>query len=297
MSQASMSSFDEEHVRSLSASLGEPSWLLHARLAAFKQFAELPLEKSPLYSKYATAFSFPLEGFKAALGGSEIDFRSFFGGFLSGKEKDILLQGNETVVHSELGEDLRKKGVDLMPLHQALKEDEPNVRRLFERRMVKSEGDKFAAFVNAFFNGGTFVRVPSGVVLDRPLRRMLVLDSPGTSVIDQTFVVAEEQSRLVYLEEIYSKGSPTKAFVASTAEISARPDSHVDFSSIQLLNDQTTHVSNRGADVSTDARATVSSLSLGAAFERSRTNFYLNGRGSFAEGFEIFFTDGKQKYA
>ena len=296
MSQKSISSFDEEHVRSLSGSLVEPSWLLHARLEGFKQFDELPLEKSPLYSKYATAFSFPLEGFEVAPGGSEIDFRSFFGGFLSGKEKDILLQGNETVVHSELGEDLRKKGVDLMPLHQALKEDEPNVRRLFERRTVKSEGYKFAAFVNAFFNGGTFVRVPSGVVLDRPLRRMLVVDSPGTSVIDQTFVVAEEQSRLVYLEEIYSKGSPTKAFVASTAEITARPDSHVDFSSIQLLNDQTTHVSNRGADVSTDARATVSSLSLGAAFERSRTNFYLNGRGSFAEGFEIFFTDGKQKY-
>jgi len=56
------------------------------------------------------------------------------------------------------------------------------------------------------------------------------------------------------------------------------------------------HLSNRAIDTADDARATVSSLSLGASVSRSRMNFLLNGRGSFAEGFELFFTDGKQRY-
>ena len=296
LTQTAMSSFDENLVRSISASLHEPSWLTDSRLEAFRQFVALPPEKNPLYTKYAGTFGFPLDGFGVVPGHAEVDFRSFFSGFLTGKESDIILQGNETQVHTELSPELTSKGVNLMSFHDALRQEEASVRKLIEGRLVKSEGDKFAAFVNAFFNGGAFVRVPAGVTLDRPLRRMLLLDSPRTSVIEQTFVIAEEQARLIYLEELYSKGPAAPAFVASTTEVLARPNSHVDLSAIQLLNDQTIHVANRGVGLSSDARATVSSLSLGAALERSRTNFHLNGRGSFAEGFEIFFTDGKQRY-
>jgi Fe-S cluster assembly protein SufB/Fe-S cluster assembly protein SufD len=162
--------------------------------------------------------------------------------------------------------------------------------------MVKSENDKFAAFVNAFFNSGCLVYVPRGVILDRPLRRMLLLDSPKTSVVDQIFVYAEEQSKLVFLEELYSKGSSSPTLVASNTEVRARPGAQVDFSSIQLLDERATHVTSRAIDTSDDSRATVSSLSLGSEVSRSRMNFYLNGRGCLAEGFEIFFTDSKQRY-
>lgn len=295
MSQTAVS-FDENLVRSISSSLKEPSWLTGLRLDAFKQFATLPPEKNPLYTKYVSTFDFPIDKFTIIPGQSEIDFRSFFSDFLSGKESDIMLQGNETHVHTELSEDLRSSGVKLMTLHEALDQDEAFVRNLFERRLVKSESDRFAAFVNAFFGGGVFVRVPAGATIDRPLRRMLLLSSPRTSIIEQIFVVAEEQSRLVFLEELYSKGGGSAAFVASTTEILAKPSSHVDFSTVQLLDDQATHVSNRGVGISNDSKATVSSLSLGSAVSRSRTNFLLNGRGSVAEGFELFFTDGKQRY-
>jgi FeS assembly protein SufD len=296
LSQTAVSSFDEDLVRSISASLHEPSWLTSSRVEAFRQFSVLPPEKNPLYTKYVSTFNFPLEGFRLVPGRSEIDFRTFFKDYLTGKESDIILQGNETQVHTELSKELASMGISLMSFHEALRQEEGKIKKLIEGRLVKSEGDKFAAFVNAFFNGGAFIRVPAGVTLERPLRRMLLLDSPRTSIVEQTFVIAEEQARLVYLEELYSKGQPSQSFLASTTEILAGPSSHVDFSSIQLLDDQTTHVSNRGVEISNDARATVSSLSLGAALERSRTNFYLNGRGSLAEGFEIFFTDGKQKY-
>ncbi|MDG6952696.1 MAG: Fe-S cluster assembly protein SufD [Nitrososphaerota archaeon] len=296
MSQASLSSFDEDHVKEISASFGEPSWLTGARLEAFRQFNSLPPEKNPLYTKYAKTFDLALDRFKLAQDRTKVDFRSFFSGYLTGGESDILLQGNETQVHAELSEDLASKGVNLMSFHDALGQAEGEVRKLIEGRLVKSGTDKYAAFVNAFFNCGTFVRVPRGVVLNKPIRKMLLLDSPRTSVIEQTFVIAEEEARLVFLEEQYSKGTPAPAFVASTTEVLAKPNSHVDFSSIQLLDDQTAHLSNRGIGISNDARATMSALSLGASFSRSRTNFYLNGRGSFGEGFEIFFTDGKQRY-
>ncbi|HYB06598.1 MAG TPA: SufD family Fe-S cluster assembly protein [Nitrososphaerales archaeon] len=296
MSQTALSSFDEDLVRSLSASLEEPDWLTNTRLEAYKEFASLPPEKNPLYTKYVSTFNFPLEQFRLVPGKSRVDFRSFFADFLTGKERDIVLQGNETQVHAELSDDLSSRGVNLMSFHEALKSDEAKVRALVEQRLAKPGSDKFVAFASAFFNSGTFVRVPRGVVLDRPLRRMLLLDSPRTAIVELNFVIAEEQSKLVFLEELYSKGAPGPSLVASTTEIRARPDSHVDFSSIQLLDDLATHVSNRTVETASDSRVTVSSLSLGASVSRSRMNFLLNGRGSFAEGFEIFFTNAKQRY-
>ena len=295
MSQAALS-FGEDLARELSKALHEPDWLTSRRLEACSSFASLPPETNPLYTKYVSAFGFPVEQFKMTASKSQVDFRTFFSGFLTGKESDIILQGNETQVHAELGEGLASKGVSLTSFHEALRADEQKVKALVEHRNVGSSSDRYAAFVNAFFNGGVFVRVPRGVSLDKPLRRMLLLDSPKTPVIEQVFIVAEEESRLVFLEELYSKGPSSPSLVASNLELIARPGSHVDFSAIQLLDGQATHISNRAVDISNDARATMSSLSLGASVSRSRTNFLLNGRGSLAEGFEIFFTDARQRY-
>jgi Fe-S cluster assembly protein SufB len=295
LSQTAVSSFDADLVRSLSVSLKEPDWLTNFRLDAYRQFVDLPPEKNPLYTKYVSTFNFPIDQFKMVPGQAKIDFRGFFSGFLTGKESDIILQGNETQVHAELSKDLSSKGVNLTSFHQVLADEEAKVRKLVEQRLVKSSSDKLAAFVNAFFNGGIFVRVPRGVILDKPLRRMLLLGAPRTSIVEQNFVIAEEESKLVFLEELYSK-SATPSLVASNTEILARPSSHIDFSSIQLFDEQAAHISNRSVEVSNDSKATVSSLSLGASVSRSRMNFLLNGRGSLAEGFEIFFTDAKQRY-
>jgi FeS assembly protein SufD len=296
LSQESLSSFNENTVKSLSASLNEPSWLTESREEAFQEFAKLPPEKNPLYTKYVSTFNFPIDQFRMIPGQTGFDFRTYFKDFLSGKERDIILQGNETHIHAELSEDFASQGVKLMSFHDALAGDEALVKKLVQQRAVRSSSDKFAAFVNAFFNSGTVALVPSGVALDRPLRRMLLLDNPRTSIVDQTFIVAGEQSKLVFLEELYSKSGTTPALVASTTEIHADPGSRLDFSSIQLLDENAIHVSNRGVVTANDSRATVSSLSLGAAVSRSRMNFLLNGRGSLAEGFEIFFTHGKQRY-
>ncbi|MDV3277644.1 MAG: Fe-S cluster assembly protein SufD [Nitrososphaerales archaeon] len=296
MAQQLMGEFNEEAVRALSAYLKEPSWLTEFRLKSFQSFASLPPEKNPLYTKYANISSFDGSGFGAKPQKSEVDLRTFFKDYLTGKENNILLQGNETEVHAELAESLSATGVKLLPLHEALVLDEALVRRVFSLKMVKSEDDRFAALVNAFFNSGTFVYVPKGVEVSHPLRKMLVTNDPSTSVLEQTIIYAEEGSKVGFLEELYSAHASGPSLVASTVEVHAGPGAHVDFSSIQLLDDQAVHLSNRAIEVMNDAKATVSALSLGSAVVRSRMNFFLDGRGSQAEGFEIFFTDGKQRY-
>ncbi len=296
MSQQVSGGFDEELVKALSDSLNEPGWLKQARLKAFGEFVSLPLEKNPLYTKYARVSAFDLSQFKMKTERPQVDFRAFFKDYLTGSERNILLQGNEAGVHSEVQEELRSKGVLLLPISEAVEKHEALLRPLFEGRLVKSGQDRYAAFVNAFFNSGTFVHVPRGVQVGGPLRKMLLTDSPGSGIVEQTFIHAEEDSKVVFLEELYSRGSAAPSLVASTVEIHASPNSAVDFSSIQLLDGEAVHLSNRAIGAASDSRVTVSSLSLGASVSRSRMNFLLNGRGALVEGFEIFFTDDKQRY-
>ena len=297
MSQESVNRFGEELVRSISSSLREPSWLADARLDALREFASLPEETNPLYTKYSRISAFDLSAFSVSAHPSPpADLRTYFKDFLTGSESNISLQANDAHIHTDLDADLASLGVRLTPIHEAIATDEEGMKKLFSAKLIRTSTDKYAAFVNAFFNCGTMVRVPRGAAVAKPLRRMLLLDSPKSAIVDRTFIVAEEESKLTFLEELYSKGVPSPALVASNVEVQAMPASHIDFSSIQLLGDQAVHVSNRAIRTLSDSKATVSALGLGASVSRSRMNFLLDGRGSVAEGFEIFFTSKKQRY-
>ena len=292
-----LGAFDEAHVRAISQSLKEPSWLTEFRLQSLGDFASLPHERNPLYTKYVRTFDFNLGEFGSAPAPEAVDFREFFSGVLTGKERNIALLANGAMVHGELDDDIAKSGVELISLQDAMAQDEGFVRKLFDQKKIKSGSDRLAAFVNAFFNCGTIVRVPPGISVDRPLRRMLLLDKPRSGIVEQNFLVAGDASSVNFLEEFYSKGDESgTSLVASNTEIFAGPSSHVDFSSVQLLDSGTTCITNRAVDSADGSHTTMSALSLGANVLRSRTNFHLNGRGSVAEGFELFFTDGKQRY-
>jgi len=295
MAQQVAGAFTEETVKSLSSSLAEPEWLERFRLDAYRNFVALPLETSSLYTKYAYLSKFDPAQFPLRSGKETIDLRSFFTDYLTGKERNILLQGNDVEIHSEIDEALSKSGVRLMSLHEALSRNEALVREVFTHKLVGSK-EKFAAFSNAFFNSGTLVYVPRNVVVTEPLRRMLLVSSPRSSIIEQTIIYAEEGSRAVFLEELYSRENPEPSLVSSVVEVHAKGGAAVDLSSIQLLDEKAVYLTNKCASAASDARVTVSSLFLGSSITRSRMNFEMNGRGSAAEGFEIFFTNARQRY-
>ena len=124
-----MGTFDESLVKSLSESFSEPAWLEEARLQAFHEFASLPLEKNPLYTKYARIGEFDVGQFGVSKPASAPDLRTFFQGFLTGHERNILLQGNETEVHWQIR--FRGKAPGLGTLMRAGLQ--PMLRRMLER--------------------------------------------------------------------------------------------------------------------------------------------------------------------
>lgn len=296
MAQSTVSRFTEEQAESLSKALQEPGWLRDYRLEALRKFTSLPLETSPLYTKYAGVSAFDPEQFTVGPGQPRLDLRKHFEGYLTGKETNIVLQGNSTTVHVDLDEAYSKSGIEVLTFHEALAKHEQLLRSLLARRLANPSEEKYAAFNAAFFNSGVFVRVPRGVAAPSTLRRMLVTRTPSSSIVETTIIYAEEASKFNYLEEVYSAASTGPYLVSSTFDVFAEDTAQVDCSSLQLLDDHAVYLSNQGVSVSANAKASLASILLGGRITRSRFNLGLNGRGSSFEGYQVFFCDGKQRY-
>ncbi len=296
MAQRSLSRFTEEQVESLSKSLGEPNWLKEYRLEALRKFTSLPLETSPLYKKYEGVSAFDPEQFSVEPADERPDLRTHFGNYLTGKETNIILQANTSTLHVDLDHDFAKSGVEVLDMREAIAKHGQLVRELLAKRLADPAKEKYAAFNAAFFNSGTFIRVPSGVGAPSSLRRMLVTRNPSSSLVEMTIIYAEEVSRLNYLEELYTAESKSQFLVSSTLDVFAEHGAQVDTSALQLLDDRAVYLSNSGVSVETNAKATLASILLGGMITRSRFTLGLNGRGSSFEGYQVFFCDGQQRY-
>jgi FeS assembly protein SufD len=296
MAQSAVSRFTEEQVESLSKSLREPNWLKDYRLDALRSFSSLPLETSQLYTKYAGVSAFDPEQFPVGPAEESLDLRKHFEGYLTGKETNIILQGNSTTVHVDLEEDYAKSGVEVLSMREALSKHESLLRDLLTRRLADPSKEKYAAFNAAFFNSGVFIRVPKGAAAPSSLRRMLVTRTPLSSIVEMTIIYAEEASKFNYLEELYTAESKAPFLVSSTLDVFSENGAQVDASTLQLLDDNAVYLSNEGVSVETSAKASLASILLGGSITRSRFNLGLNGRGSSFEGYQVFFCDGKQRY-
>jgi Fe-S cluster assembly protein SufB len=296
MALSAISRFTADHVESLSRSLGEPSWLKEYRLEALRSFTSLPLETSPLYKKYEGVSAFDPEQFSVGQPEELVDLRAHFESYLTGKESNIVLQGNSTTVHVDLEPEFAKSGVEVLSMHDAIRKYETFLRGLLSRRLADPAKEKYAAFNAAFFNCGTFIRVPKGVMASSPLRRMLVTRNPSSSIVEMTIIYAEEASRLSYLEELYTAESKGHFLVSSTLDVFAENGAQIDASALQLLDDNAVYLSNEGVSVATNSKASLASILLGGRITRSRFALGLDGRGSSFEGYQVFFCDGEQRY-
>jgi len=295
MAQSAVTHFTERRVEELSSRLREPDWLVEYRLDALRKFLSLPPEPSSLYSKYAGVSMFDPEQFSVADLDEKVDLRTHYQGYLTGKETNIVLQGNSTVLHVDLADDFARSGVEVMSLQDAVSKHGKLLQDLFSRRIVDYTREKYAAFNAAFFTSGTFVRVPRNSVPPSALRKILLIRDPRAGVVERTIVYAEEGSKLDYVEELYT-GSSKGQYLASTAlEVFAGDGAKVHVSSLQSLDENAIYLSNATTSAANDAKVTFAAILLGARIIRVRLDLRLDGRGSSIDGYQVFFCDGKQR--
>jgi Fe-S cluster assembly protein SufD len=263
---------------------GEPDWLRTARGEAFRCFERLPIPaRSEEEWRRTDLKELDLDGFdpfEPANGKAPADPIEDAAG--------VLRQRGSEPGEVDLDPELARQGVLLMPLSQAAREYPELVRgRLFTQ--VRPERDKLTALHAALFSGGTFVYVPRGVQIARPLVSQFWSSRGGALVLPHTLIVAEPGSSFNHVDEFLSPDLDRAAYCSGSAEVFAGEGASVGYIVLQRWGRHAWQFADQRVRAERDAQVRLLNAGLGGRFARYRVEASLVGPGATAELKALYF--------
>lgn len=216
----------EATIREISKIKNEPEWMLEFRLKAFKHFKDQPLQNWGPSLKHVdfddyTYYVKPSDRVEKSwddvpetikdtfekLGIPE-DERAFLAG--------VATQYDSEVVYSSMLKEVEDKGVIFLDTDTALKEH-PELFKKYFNSVVPFDDNKFSALNGAVWSGGSFIYVPKGVKLEKPLQSYFRINSERMGQFERTLIIVDEGADVHYVEgctaPIYSNDSLHAAVV------------------------------------------------------------------------------------
>ena len=287
--------FTSESVEALSKARREPEWLRQQRLEAWKAFEALPMPGS----RYTQIRGLELGEISPIGDGGEStpipsEFRTLVG---DGSEAaGTLVQVDGYTAQTELSPTLKKKGVLFMEMATAVAEHPDLVRRYFEQ--LGHPSDKINALQRALFSTGLFLYVPKGVAIEGPLKAINLLTRPGAGLFTQSFLIAEPESDVTYLEELYSPSGEFQrsTLQANTTLVRVGRGARVNFAGVQDWNPRVVNFARRRGLLEEDARLRWTLGWLGGRLTMSHVESVLDGQGAELEDVQVFFGGGRQHF-
>ncbi len=217
---------NEEIVRAISKYKNEPEWMLDFRLKSYQNFLKI---NNPNWGPDLSGIKFDeityflrstdkvekswddvpkeIKDTFEKLGIPEAE-RKFLAGVSTQFESEV-------VYHSTI-EELEKEGVIFLDTDTALKEH-PEIFKKYFDTVVKSNDNKYAALNGAVWSGGTFIYVPKGVKVKKPLQSYFRINSEQMGQFERTLIIVDEDASVDYVEgctaPIYKEDSLHAAIV------------------------------------------------------------------------------------
>ena len=254
----------KENLLNFSHKNNESSWLTDLRIKSFERLEELDYPKMQRFSYH----DWPLIKKEDFPWSNQADF--------SLKEEQKLLE---------------KKGIILTDIFTASKKY-PELVQSTLGSVIKHNEDKLTAYHYAYLNSGLFLYIPKDTILTEPIT--ISLSPTQDTYISHLLIVADNNSKVKFLEEIQDKDK--KASSASLmVELIARPGSHIEFSSLDELSQDTTLYFNRRAKIEKDAHVEWAIAFMNDCNTLGDLDSVLVWEGSFADSKAIAVTTGDQR--
>lgn len=217
---------NEDVIRFISHAKGEPEFMLNYRLESYKQFVKLQNPKwgpdlSGIdfqdYTYYVKSTKDQASNWEkvptkikdtfAKLGIPEAEAK-----YLAGTSTQF---ESEVVYHKNLKE-LDDLGVIFCDTDTALRKYPELFQKYFGTIVPKSD-NKYAALNSAVWSGGSFIYVPKGVKVEKPVQSYFRINSEKVGQFERTLIIVDDDADIHYVEgctaPIYSKDSLHAAVV------------------------------------------------------------------------------------
>lgn len=232
----------KEVVEFISNAKNEPEWMKNFRLSSYKAFVE---KKNPNWGPDLSGINFDdytyyikstektenswddvpeeiKETFEK-LGIPEAEAK-----YLAGSSTQF---ESEVVYHNNLKE-LDDLGVIFCDTDTALREHSDLMQKYFGK-LIPPTDNKYAALNSAVWSGGSFIYVPKGVKLTKPVQSYFRINSERMGQFERTLIIVDDDADIHYVEGCTAPQYSKDSLHAAVVEIFVGKRAHCRYSTVQ----------------------------------------------------------------
>lgn len=232
----------EEVVRQISKLKNEPEWMLEFRLKAFKAFQEMPMpsfgpDLSMLNFDSYTYFTRMANGETKSWDDVPETVKNTFQklGIPEAEQKylaGVSTQYESEVVYHNMLKEVEEKGVIFLSTDMGLKLY-PEIFKKYFGTVVPIRDNKFSALNGACWSGGSFVYVPKGVHLEKPLQSYFRINNEKTGQFERTLIIVDEGADVHYVEGCTAPSYSKESLHSGVVEIIVLKNAKCRYSTVQ----------------------------------------------------------------
>ena len=232
----------EDVVRQISKLKNEPEWMLEFRLKAFRAFQEMPM---PSFGPDLSMLNFDSYTYFTRMANGETKnwdevpetvkntFQKL--GIPEAEQKylaGVSTQYESEVVYHNMLKEVEEKGVIFLSTDMGLKLY-PEIFKKYFGTVVPIRDNKFSALNGACWSGGSFVYVPKGVHLEKPLQSYFRINNEKTGQFERTLIIVDEGADVHYVEGCTAPTYSKESLHSGVVEIIVLKNAKCRYSTVQ----------------------------------------------------------------
>lgn len=236
----------------------EPEWMLEYRLRAYEQFMKMPIQTwgpdvTDMNFDDYTYYIKPSDRTEKSWDDVPDTIKETFDKLgIPEAEKEFLAgvttqYDSEAVYHNML-EEVESKGVIFLDTDTALREH-PDLFRKYFGTLVPYTDNKFAALNSCVWSGGSFIYVPKGVKLEKPLQSYFRINTERMGQFERTLIIVDEGADVHYVEGCTAPTYSKDSLHAAVVEIFVHKNARCRYSTVQNWSDNIVNLVTKRAKV------------------------------------------------
>ena len=233
---------NEDIIRQISKLKNEPEWMLEYRLKSYKAFLKLPL---PSFGPDLSSLDYDTYTYFTRLANKETQswdevpetVKNTFDklGIPEAEQKylaGVSTQYESEVVYHNMLKEVEEKGVIFLSTDMALKLY-PDLFKKYFGTVVPFADNKFSALNGAVWSGGSFIYVPKGVHLEKPLQSYFRINNEKSGQFERTLIIVDEGADVHYVEGCTAPTYSKESLHAAVVEIIVLKNGKCRYSTVQ----------------------------------------------------------------
>ena len=280
---------NEAVVREISKLKNEPEWMLEFRLKSLQHFNERPLPSfGPAldflnFDSY-TYFIRPSEKVEKSWDDVPETIKNTFEklGIPEAEQKylaGVSTQYESEVVYHNMLKEVEDKGVIFLDTDSALRLY-PELFKKYFNTVVTYQDNKFSALNGAVWSGGSFIYVPKGVKLEKPLQSYFRINNEKMGQFERTLIIVDEGADVHYVEGCTAPTYSAESLHAAVVEIIIEKGGRCRYSTIQNWSDNIVNLVTKRALVREGGMMEWIDGNIGSQTNMKYPCCILNGKGA-----------------